>query len=148
MVVNILNGYKYMKFININGYKFGRLTVTGFYGPKGDKLYWYCVCDCGNKDIVSGSNLKGGYVRSCGCMRTDHMKRGPEHHKWVGDNVQYEGVHGWVKRNIKTKKVCSVCKTRKNIDLANKDNLYNRDFNNWTWLCRKHHMLSDGRINT
>ena len=30
-------------------------------------------------------------------------------------------------------------------DLANKG-IYNRNFDNWEWLCRKCHMLSDGRL--
>lgn len=32
-------------------------------------LYWNCECVCGNKIIVSGSNLKTGHTTSCGCVK-------------------------------------------------------------------------------
>ena len=53
---------------DITGQKFGKLTVISL-SPikKSRKLYWNCVCDCGNTTIVSGSNLRTGKVISCGC---------------------------------------------------------------------------------
>lgn len=32
-------------------------------------------------------------------------------------------------------------------DLANVTGIYNRDFINWKYICRRCHMLSDGRMN-
>ena len=32
---------------------------------------WNCVCDCGNKRVVFGDNLKKGVTQSCGCYQKD-----------------------------------------------------------------------------
>lgn len=53
------------EFIDLTGQRFGRLIVTDYAGHG----KWNCVCDCGNKTTVYGSNLKQGFTRSCGCYR-------------------------------------------------------------------------------
>lgn len=59
-----------MKFIDLTGKKFGYLTVIEKAGRKnGKKIHWRCVCDCGNECVVSGSNLKCGNTKSCGCEK-------------------------------------------------------------------------------
>ena len=40
---------------------------------------------------------------------------------------------------------CENCKQNFPYDLANKG-IYNRDLRNWKWLCRRCHMLEDGRL--
>jgi len=57
-----------MNFIDISGRKFNMLTVISRYGQKCPVL-WRCLCDCGNKCIVTGNNIKSGTTKSCGCMR-------------------------------------------------------------------------------
>lgn len=56
------------KFIDITGKKFNKLTVIGFYEKSKNGARWLCECDCGNKTIVRGANLKNGSVKSCGCL--------------------------------------------------------------------------------
>ena len=65
---------------NIVGQKFGRLTVVSHIGskPPNDfmgygkgRVLWHCVCDCGGERDVTGSNLKSGTTRSCGCYVRD-----------------------------------------------------------------------------
>lgn len=48
------------------GDKFGKLTVIN---KTNEKNCWQCVCECGNITNVSGSRLKNGITRSCGCLR-------------------------------------------------------------------------------
>jgi hypothetical protein len=58
------------------GNVYGRLTVIGFAGIKGDKEHknqrslWLCKCSCsaGNEVIVAGNNLQSGTTKSCGCL--------------------------------------------------------------------------------
>jgi hypothetical protein len=67
------------------GKKFNKLTVIERSECSLEKRYkdsyWLCNCDCGSKNIkVSGHNLKGGSVLSCGCIRAEreeerHSKR-------------------------------------------------------------------------
>lgn len=71
---------------------------------------------------------------------------------WRGNEVKYTALHRWVERRLPKPKACSTCSIRPALDLANIRNdknskTYTRDLNNWRWLCRKCHMLEDGRIN-
>lgn len=56
------------KFIDLTGHKFGRLTVIEISEKKNKHLYWLCKCECGNLKSISGSNLKSGRIKSCGCL--------------------------------------------------------------------------------
>jgi len=63
------------------GQKFGRLTVTEFFQRKNGRDKYVCLCDCGKEAIVEARNLKGGYTKSCGCLRSNNWKkhRGERH---------------------------------------------------------------------
>lgn len=56
-------------FIDLSGTRFGRLVVLDRAGNKNGLSRWNCICDCGNKTVVYGNNLRRGYTRSCGCFR-------------------------------------------------------------------------------
>lgn len=61
------------KFIDLSNKKFGRLYVVkrveNRIQPNGSiKSQWLCECDCGNKIVVCGSNIKNGHTKSCGCI--------------------------------------------------------------------------------
>ena len=72
------------KSMDLIGQKFGKLTVTKPYNyidgdPKTRKIgaWWYCDCDCGNKDVVAkGAYLRAGRIKSCGCLNLEmsHLK--------------------------------------------------------------------------
>lgn len=55
----------------IAGSKFGGITVCGFAFKRSGKHYFECVCKCGNKTVVSSSNLRSGHTKSCGCLRVE-----------------------------------------------------------------------------
>lgn len=58
------------KFIDLTGKRFNKLLVLERTEKvKGQKPHWICKCDCGNKTIVSSTNLKRGQTKSCGCKR-------------------------------------------------------------------------------
>ena len=58
-----------MKAKNIAGQRFGYLTALSRVGSNAQGIaLWLCECDCGNRKIVSGSKLREGAVKSCGCM--------------------------------------------------------------------------------
>lgn len=51
------------------GRRFGKLIVKSFAGTnKNNIAMWNCVCDCGNKTIVSSNCLISGDTKSCGCI--------------------------------------------------------------------------------
>ena len=66
---------------------------------------------------------------------------------WKGDKVGYSGVHRWVRMHKPKPKFCERCKIKPPFDLANISGKYKRDVNDFEWLCRKCHQVSDGRIN-
>jgi hypothetical protein len=63
----------------LEGRRFGRLTVLAFAEMRGHKTYWRCACDCGAESIVSVGNLTSGKVRSCGCLRREANARARKH---------------------------------------------------------------------
>ena len=77
------------------GKRFGRLVVTGIVprelriGGKDSvrRTQFYCICDCGNKTIVTLLNLSKGRTRSCGCIKREMYA---EHNPWT--------THGLTKR--------------------------------------------------
>lgn len=58
-----------MKFEDLTGKRFGRLTVIkrAPNSPASPSTRWHCVCDCGNETISYGTQLKNGSTKSCGC---------------------------------------------------------------------------------
>lgn len=63
------------KRIDLTGQRFGRLVVEGFAGTdKKRNVLWSCKCDCGQRRVVTGNNLKSGHTKSCGCSRIAHGK--------------------------------------------------------------------------
>ena len=57
---------------DMTGQRFGRLTVIRRAGlSQHREATWFCLCDCGNERIISGSSLRKGFSRSCGCLRDE-----------------------------------------------------------------------------
>lgn len=64
-----------MKFEDLTGQKFGRLTVLDRAENKNKRTYWRCLCDCGNIQDVSALNLKSGHTQSCGCFHSEKIRK-------------------------------------------------------------------------
>lgn len=68
-------GKKKYKDIEI-GDIFGYLTVIESLGRYPDKrLYYKCLCKCGNTVIVRKENLNNGNTQSCGCLRYEIVSK-------------------------------------------------------------------------
>lgn len=76
-------------------------------------------------------------------IRTSHLDS--NNAMWRGDKVGYAALHSWVKRRLVKPELCQCCDVNPPIDLANKGT-YDRNLENWEWLCRRCHMIKDGRI--
>jgi hypothetical protein len=104
-----------MRFIDITGQRFGRLTAVSREKRISKRTFWLCRCDCGRETVVERSNLKFGVTKSCGCLyadRTGPYKHGHArktrysvtYHAWLamrarctnpkGDNWKYYGSRG------------------------------------------------------
>lgn len=58
--------------INEVGKKYGLLTVVKYAGqhPNRRLAMWECKCQCGNKRIYVGADLRNGNIKSCGCLKS------------------------------------------------------------------------------
>ena len=58
--------------INIAGRRFGMLTVLHRAAGRSQNKssLWLCRCDCGREHVAVSCNLRNGYTKSCGCLRS------------------------------------------------------------------------------
>lgn len=70
------------------GFKYGKLKVVKLSHRKNSRIYWECLCECGNTTFVATTNLtrKDGPVRSCGCLKYETMSKlsGDKSPTWKG----------------------------------------------------------------
>lgn len=62
------------RIVDIKGQRFGRLVVIRrllLSCKSGVK--WLCLCSCGTRVVVGGSELRTGNTRSCGCYKKDYL---------------------------------------------------------------------------
>lgn len=61
----------------LDGKIFGRLTVISYQGRSKDgrRSLWACRCSCGTLKIVWGEKLTSHRTQSCGCLRTEVLKK-------------------------------------------------------------------------
>lgn len=65
---------------------------------------------------------------------------------WKGDKVEYHGLHNYIKSHFPKPKKCSRCHKNPPFDCANISGEYKRELSDWEWLCRRCHMIKDGRM--
>jgi hypothetical protein len=61
------------KCLDINGKKFGRLSVIKFSNMKNGRAIWECKCSCGKNIFVGVKELKSGNTKSCGCLQKEKI---------------------------------------------------------------------------
>ncbi len=86
--------------IDITGKQFGSLTVLSAYQKNTrNEIVWMCKCVCGNTVINTGSHIRSGYVKSCGCSRLGHgnatgMRHSDETKAKMSERVSREWATG------------------------------------------------------
>lgn len=89
--------------------------------------------------------LKTGLCVRCGKKGINASK---ENGMWKGDKVGYGALHIWISDRKPKPKTCPKCrKITTKLELANISQKYKRDIQDFEWLCRRCHMLKDGRMN-
>ena len=58
------------KVIDLTGKRFGKLTVIERAENRNNKVYWKCLCDCGNYTTVNSMKLLHNWTHSCGCIKS------------------------------------------------------------------------------
>lgn len=72
---------KVHNFQDLDGKKFGHLTIMGFAGTENGATFWFCVCKCKEITKVRAWDLKSGNTTSCGCY---NKERDVTHGQTVG----------------------------------------------------------------
>ena len=63
-------------FQDLTGKRFGNLVVQGLEGMYNHYNKWYCLCDCGETNIVRGSYLKSGRRTKCKkCTKSKNVQK-------------------------------------------------------------------------
>lgn len=83
--------------------------------------------------------------RQCVRMLNSKKKIGPKNPIWK-DSPGLSALHTWVHRNFPKPDLCMRCSKVSPIDAANISGKYKRELSDWEWLCRRCHMLGDGRM--
>ena len=91
------------RYDDLSGKRFGKLIVSKYIG----KLFWECICDCGNIKNISAAHLKRGDTKSCGCITKYDDLSGKRFGKLTAE--KYIGDRYWLCRCDcgGTKEVCS-----------------------------------------
>ena len=138
-----------MRFIDITDKEFGKLTAKYYIKERGT---WVCECSCGNIVEKKSGHLRGGFVKSCGCINKEKMEDLTEMQfgsliakQYLGNNIwscrckcgNYKNV---ISINLKRSNTitCDECNANKLIDLTEqrfnmlvaKEHLYRG-----VWLC-------------
>lgn len=78
-------------------------------------------------------------------MRLSALNLQERHPRWKGNDVGYQALHRYVEKRLPKPEKCPICKKKPVCDLTNRG-IYNRELKNWRWLCRRCHLISDGRM--
>lgn len=97
-------------------------------------------------DLKRGKSNRWGHHTETTKQKMRVAKLGEKNPLWKGDRVGLVALHEWVINKFPKPKLCNDCKKDKPRDLANISQKYLRDLSDWEWLCRRCHMLKDGRI--
>lgn len=79
----------------MTGQRFGRLTVIC---KDSTPRMWKCLCDCGKESCVTGSNLRSGSVRSCGCLAQEWAKQMGSNKEFIAKRSENKVAHGHRRR--------------------------------------------------
>lgn len=86
--------YIMSKIKDLKGKRFGRLVALTYSEDKTkakNRIYWECLCDCGNITRVASGHLISEHTKSCGCLAkesckirsiTHGMSHTKEHNAW------------------------------------------------------------------
>lgn len=119
------------KSINLNGKRFGNLTVLYCTQHVNNSYYWLCKCDCGKLLSVRSDALRSGNTTSCGCSRviSAHYRKERNIKNTIGNiyrnSIVIEHVEGMEHEECKQHTTFFKCKCLKcgNIFISNLSNL-------------------------
>lgn len=98
---------------------------------------YYCSHMCANKAIFTGTKKPATWIASMTGEKNPNWKQ--------TSSAKYRGLHKWMGKRIVKPALCSYCLVKPPLDLANISGQYRQDVTDWVYLCRKCHIVLDGR---
>lgn len=92
----------------------------------------FCSRECANPFVIKN--------------RRPTWRSGVEHHAWLGDKVSEKTGRGRALRIYREKSPCEVCGSKRSERHHVDGNTSNNATANIRFLCRRHHMAADGRL--
>ncbi len=86
-----------LRFKNLTGQQFGRLTAVEYLGSVRRASLWRCECDCGGEARVTTGHLTCGHTQSCGCYMKDRTSESTKTHG-LSKDLLYQVWLGMMKR--------------------------------------------------
>lgn len=75
------------RLIDLSGRRFDKWEVIKRGENISGKPGWLCRCECGTLKTVSGSNLRSGLSRNCGCVRQEKLEERNTTHGGCGTRI-------------------------------------------------------------
>lgn len=85
-----------MKSIDLTNQRFGLLVALQRVDTGKPRSWYRCICDCGVEKIVSLNILRQGKANSCGCQRSESIRRGNTKHGHYLRRKQSPTYLSWV----------------------------------------------------
>lgn len=83
--------------IDLTGQTFGRLTAQWPVGRRrNNDVQWLCPCSCGKFRVNSGSDLRSGNSKSCGCLRKELLGIRKYKHGCTVARMRTREYNSWV----------------------------------------------------
>lgn len=80
-----------MRFIDVSGQTFGRLTVLrGAEQTSPAGKLWVCSCECGGETVTTSLKLRSGHTQSCGCLRRERIAEALTTHGLANSSRTYK----------------------------------------------------------
>ena len=90
---------------NLSGKKFDRLLVLQAKNTSSLKrhILWKCVCDCGQETTATGSDLRSGHKKSCGCLQREITSENSTKHGHAKPKQQTRTYVSWASMHTRCK---------------------------------------------
>lgn len=109
------------------------------------------TCPVCKKDFISTFRNRPAPYGKCWktycsyrCNALRNGPRGESHPGWKGDQVSYQALHEWVRKNSSIPRDCQKCGCHADVEAANISGQYKRDLSDWVFVCKSCHVVMDG----
>ena len=75
-------------FVDLSGQRFGKLSVRTRMPNIEGRVVYSCLCDCGAVKTISAGSLRAGKTKSCGCIRSEYMRKKATKHGFYGEPLR------------------------------------------------------------